>query len=165
MSKHFHKIYDNIEQKVIKFIKHEKAQLVLANKHFQKYEKWLLLIIWAGGIYFLSSQSLSFIASADVSIFVLRKIAHAFEFGFLAFLLFRIFSFGEKRHFVFNLILAFVFSVMYAIFDEYHQTQVAGRFGVYSDVLIDTLGSFIAVWLLYLFSHHKTYISPKNKKK
>jgi len=163
MSKHFHKFYDNIEHKIVKFIKHEKAQLVLANKHFQKYEKWVLLIIWAGGIYYLSSQQLSFLASPDFSIFILRKIAHAFEFGFLTFLLFRILNVAEKRHFVFDLFLAFMLTVLYSIFDEYHQTLVTGRHGVYSDVLIDSMGGVIAVWLLYLHAHHKTYILPKLK--
>lgn len=144
MKRHYHKIK-----------KHPQTQRVLQNKKFQKYEKWLLLIFWAGIIYFLSSRQLAFIAATDNWELWIRKLGHMFVFGILAFLIFRVLQYTEKRHVYWNLAWAFVFAVLYAISDEYHQSLVPGRFGTYQDVLIDTIGIIIATWLIYLYYHHE----------
>jgi len=156
MKKTYHKIKN-----------HPKTQKVLKHKTFQKYEKWLLLLVWAGAIYFLSSRQLGFIQVVDSWEILIRKLAHVFEFGVLTFFIFRILKSTEKRHIYWNILWAFIFTVLYAISDEYHQSMVPGRFGTYKDVLIDSLGVIVASWLIYLHYHHeklrKLKYAPKQK--
>jgi len=144
-----------LEKQITKFFKHEKTQLILANKKFQKYEKWILVLLWSAGIYFLSSRPLAFFVSIDYWEVWIRKLAHIFVFGVLTFLIFRILKYTEKRHIYWDLFWAFIFTVLYAISDEYHQTMVPGRYGTVQDVLIDSIGIFIASWLIYLHYHHE----------
>lgn len=47
-----------------------------------------------------------------------------------------------------TLALAFLLTVLYAISDEVHQTSVPGRTGSLVDVLIDTAGAALGLWLL-----------------
>ena len=60
-----------MQQKLKKIKNYPKTQKVLQNKKFQKYEKWVVLILWAVGIYFVSSQQLNdlFITIAYFDIF------------------------------------------------------------------------------------------------
>lgn len=79
----------------------------------------------------------------------LRKIAHASEYFILTFLLIialKNIGIDGLKIIVFVLILCF----LYACFDEYHQTLVYGRIGLFSDVLIDTLGG-ITYCIIYSF--------------
>lgn len=146
---------------------------------------WLLVIIWAGLIFFMSSmdtnesnvKSKSTIneivektveATNDLGITdkhpsknkmdqiieklnpPLRKVAHASEYFILTILiLIALKNSGivGKKIFILALILCF----LYACSDEYHQTFVIGRTGQFSDVLIDTIGSFTASILSALF--------------
>jgi VanZ family protein len=71
---------------------------------------------------------------------VLRKLAHAVEFGLL-FLLW-VFAFGSTRRRA--LVAAAVIAIGYAISDELHQTTVDGRVGSPVDVLIDATGVALA---------------------
>ena len=51
-------------------------------------------------------------------------------------------------------ILSFLFSVIYALSDEFHQTFVPGRDGNIVDVLIDSSGSLVGVLIssmIYFF--------------
>ncbi len=67
---------------------------------------------------------------------VLRKIAHAVEFGLLWFLWFRALGHAPA---------AAAIAIGYAITDELHQTTVEGRVGSPVDVLIDTAGVALAM--------------------
>ena len=51
----------------------------------------------------------------------------------------------------FNICIALLISVVYAISDEWHQTFIPGRSGEIRDVLIDTFGAFTGI-SLYVFS-------------
>jgi len=147
------KIYHKIK-------KHPQVKKIINNKKFQKHEKWFLVVFWAAGIFYLSSSPLDeFFWGFDAWEFIIRKLAHMFVFGVLFFLIFRYLSYTEKRNLHWNLLWAFIFSVLYGISDEYHQTLVPGRHGTATDVLIDTIGILIASWLVYYEYYHQ-----KNKK-
>ena len=76
-----------------------------------------------------------------------RKLAHATEYGLLAFLI--LLSLGtNKITLKRNILIVIVACFFYSLTDEYHQTFVSGRGGVFTDCLIDTLGAMIAS-LLY----------------
>lgn len=139
----------------IKIAKHEHVRRIITHRHFVTYEKYVSLILWLTAIYYLSSKSLNVFAAVDIWGVIIRKMAHMFEYAVLTALLFRILHQTEKRHAYWNLSWSFVFAVFYAVSDEYHQTLISGRHGVYTDVLIDAAGSLVAVWLLALSWKHK----------
>jgi len=106
---------------------------------------WVPVFVWAGFIFYLSSiPHLRFLQN-DVLDFVVRKIGHLGVFGILARLLARAFAestfWSWKRIFVCSLVTAF----LYACTDEYHQSYVADRHASPADVVIDTLGSWLAL--------------------
>lgn len=105
---------------------------------------YFLLLIWMGVIFYLSAQpDLKSEFSNQVD-FVLRKLAHITEYGILVFLAWRAVSdMGDKKDGKY-LVVAIVFSMLYAVSDEYHQLFVAGRVGSPVDVLIDSAGIAIA---------------------
>ena len=72
------------------------------------------------------------------------------EFGLLAILVFR----GLRGHGVRitrGLVFASVFSLIYAISDEYHQIFILGRSGKLSDAGIDSIGIIIALLTIWYF--------------
>ena len=76
--------------------------------------------------------------------FLLRKIAHAIEFGILAFLLYRAISASSRvmsgrKMIIYSSIIA----LFYAFSDEFHQLFVRGRHCSLKDVVIDGIGILI----------------------
>ena len=58
---------------------------------------------------------------------------------------------------------AFLICVLYAISDEIHQLFVPGRAGQVRDVLIDSSGSFLGIFLVMFFVRFLRKIRNKNK--
>ncbi|MDW3649909.1 MAG: VanZ family protein [Bacteroidia bacterium] len=139
----------------------------LNRKYF--FTHWLPLILWLSIIFFLSSQvkddtedtsglilgilqflgmKIEFIEQYHVHFYV-RKLAHFTEYFVLCILSFRLFSlnFPMKK----SLFLGWLFSVLYACSDEFHQTFVAGRGASVKDVLIDASGAAIAALCIAAF--------------
>jgi len=111
----------------------------------QKLKNWALVFLWAGIIFFFSSQPDLKSGLSNQWDFVLRKLAHITEYAILTFFLIRALKeYRLSRHRV--LFLAFTLALLYAISDEYHQTLVFGRQGAPRDVLIDSFGILLAVW-------------------
>ena len=79
---------------------------------------------------------------------VIRKLAHAVEYGFLAFLVFAVlFGFRDlPRKYTYVLPVMFVMGL--GIIDEKNQTMVSGRYGSWFDVCVDTIAAVIVVILL-----------------
>lgn len=93
--------------------------------------------------------------------FLIRKGAHMTEFGILAILLY--FLYGETRMAEYRYVCALLSAFLYACSDEFHQLFVAGRAGLFQDVLIDTLGAGIALLVVYgwvkVFEYRKASLS------
>jgi VanZ family protein len=103
---------------------------------------WLPVVLWATVIFALSSiPSLnSGLGTWDL---VLRKLAHATEYGLLAALLLR----ALTRPWT-----SFLVALAYAVSDEFHQHFVRGRAGTPRDVAVDAAG---ALFGLAVFSYVK----------
>ncbi len=100
---------------------------------------WLPVIAWAAIIFALSSiPSLS--TGLGVWDTLLRKGAHLTEYAILGSLLLRALGRGG---------LALAAGVAYAASDEFHQRFVRGRHGSPVDVLIDTVGVSLGIYLLH----------------
>ena len=100
---------------------------------------WLAVLLWLGVIYYFSSQPNLKSELEPIWDLIFRKIAHLAEFFVLAYLLYRsLSSNGLKGK---NLLLiSFFLSLTFAVFDEWHQSQVAGRSASPVDVLVDSVG-------------------------
>lgn len=136
---------------------------------------WVFLVLslfWMGLIFYFSAQSaeesaelstgtvdwllaydskrhvLQNLAGKGILEFVVRKLAHAAEYGILAvFLGLTIYSSKRwKRKWQLKTV---IFCCLYACSDEFHQLFVAGRSGQIRDVGIDTFGAVCAVLILW----------------
>lgn len=139
----------------------------------RKIIKLILLILWMSLIFMFSSQNGSdstetsslvskvlyvliefvFKGKYSLSEFVLkympiiRKLAHFSEYfilGVLAYL--NVIEYSNKKEYLY----AILFSVLYAISDEFHQLFVESRNGSIKDVLIDSLGVIIGVLICHM---------------
>lgn len=113
----------------------------------QKFKNIIFLysppIFWCFLIFYLSSQP-DLKVSEGIWDLILRKIGHITEYFVLVILVSRaisgsIFEINKK-----SLIIAALFSFLFAISDEYHQTFTHGRHGLPIDVGIDALGIILA---------------------
>ena len=114
---------------------------------------WLPVIVWAGLIFYFSGIP-DFKAGLDED-FILRKMAHVFEYFILTFFLRRAFkdtlNADVFRLFIYPVILSF----LYAVSDEFHQLFVPGRNGCARDVLIDGIGIFGLYIVIRIFTEEK----------
>lgn len=85
----------------------------------------------------------------------LRKVAHGVEYGILGFLSYMSLHTKKGHSLITSAVFAFAFSVLYAISDEIHQYFVPGRACKLTDVLIDSLGAFLVIFVTFLITKKK----------
>ena len=101
---------------------------------------WLPLLAWCSLIFILSSipNLKTDLGGWDL---ILRKIAHITEYAILYLLTLRAFdNTGPQQHGRKTILAAFIFAVLYACSDEFHQSFVPGRGPSVIDVGIDSIG-------------------------
>lgn len=109
---------------------------------------WLPLLAWMGMIFCFSAQPrLPRLPEPSLDA-LLKKGAHFGVYGLLAFWWWRALSRGRKTERI-TIGLAFVFTVLYAMSDEFHQSFVPGRRPSLKDVLIDAGGAAVAIGLIW----------------
>ncbi|OIP76278.1 MAG: hypothetical protein AUK09_02310 [Parcubacteria group bacterium CG2_30_36_38] len=102
------------------------------------------LILWPALIFYLSSIPE---LKSGLPLFwdlIFRKLAHITEYLILFFLWFQVLDLPFKR----RLVLAFIFSLLYAVSDEYHQSFIFGREGCLRDVGFDSLGILAGYFIM-----------------
>ena len=133
-----------------------------------------LAIIWMGVIFYMSNQPASissihsgntiniisklpiignimdYLTSINIGEFIVRKCAHMTEYAILTFLLYK--TFVHKQN---PLIKSFLFTVLYACSDEFHQLFIPGRAGQIRDVCIDSTGALIMILIIYFILKRK----------
>lgn len=82
--------------------------------------------------------------------FFVRKTAHFLEYFILGVLSFLVTYTFDKYRFIYRVITAFLFCVVYSVSDEIHQYFVPGRACRIGDIFIDSIGSFFAVFILLI---------------
>ena len=109
-----------------------------------------------GIIFYLSGQPGLMLVkeSADVDAIV-RKFGHLFEFGFLAFLFYRIAAHRCGLSMAKAAVAGAFFSLVYAASDEYHQTFTYMRQGTVRDWCYDAAGVVIFLLVFYLAKEQK----------
>ena len=96
-------------------------------------------------------------------ILLIRKCAHMFEYfclGCSTFLFTGELLWRTEKRLGKTAAIAFLWCFLYACSDEWHQKYVPGRAGVFTDVLIDSIGVVCAVLLLCLI----TWLSARKKR-
>lgn len=136
-------------------------------KFWRRYWK---VIVWAGVIFFLSSFQTTPSPQDTILNFLLKKTAHVVEYAILYWLTFEAVNFdgpdfwtetteASKRHMGFNYLGPFIFVLLYAIFDEIHQSFVPNRHARWYDVAIfDFLGIMLIIWKIKLKTRHSLRI-------
>lgn len=116
---------------------------------------WLILIFVLSNMNAKSSGNLShgIINVLGITInngeYLIRKLAHAFEFFILGILVFRI----TKGKFI-----SLFIPILYACLDEFHQFFIPGRFMYIGDIVIDSTGIMFAFILYRYFLYlHRVY--------
>lgn len=103
---------------------------------------WVPVIIWAGIIFALSSTP-SF--PDEVSMFAkFDKLIHAIEYAGLSFLLARALKQSPQQKISRNFrVLAIIFTILYGISDEFHQSFVPLRDPSMVDLIADSIGAVL----------------------
>ena len=116
--------------------------------------RWGPVILWAVIIFTISSIPTLPKSKIIWWDFILKKTAHVVEYAILSFLLIRGLTntassqLFPKKVKPYALIIAFIFAVIYAFSDEFHQSFVPGRTSKLRDVGFDTLGSLISLYII-----------------
>lgn len=130
-------------------------------------------LVWMGVIFYMSNQPavvssnqsgeiikilsnlpiignvVNYMVEIDVAQFIIRKCAHMFSYCMLAVLWFMAIYDESKR--VRNVVLiSFAISVIYACTDEFHQLFIPGRSGEIRDVMVDSIGAMIGLFIVVL---------------
>lgn len=120
---------------------------------------WLPPLAWMAIIFYLSSQPRFTATGEPLEDFLIFKILHMCEYGLLAGLLFNALYNTFTHHVMSAIRLAGIISITYAASDELHQMYVPTRSGTVRDVLIDTVGILIVLYVIF-----KTFHKPKSSK-
>lgn len=114
---------------------------------FNQIKKIIPAILWAGMIFYFSSIPDLRSGLPDIFDIVLRKIAHAGEFGILAILIARGLGVNNKKTY---LKAAFA-AILYAVSDEIHQSFVPGRVASPIDISIDSFGAILGLIIFFKY--------------
>lgn len=101
----------------------------------------LATILWAGLIFYLSSIPDLRSGLPTLQDLILRKLAHVFVFFIFTYLLAHSLNSTQRPYLLFVIMAA----VLYAFIDEFHQLNVVGRQGSSTDILVDSVGIFLAI--------------------
>lgn len=101
---------------------------------------WLPVGLWMGLIFYLSAQPDLPHPESGWADLLVSSAGHMFVFGVLAVLWARALD-GRRR----ALVLAFTFTLIYALLDEFHQSFVPGRHADPLDLVCDGAGAALAL--------------------
>ncbi len=115
---------------------------------------WLLVIVDAAFIFWLSSMSRPLPFLPDLQKYQFDKLLHVIEYGLFGWLLIRaLFLSFPKKPFKILVTAAFFLGLFYGLSDEWHQSFVPARNSSLWDLAADATGVFfgITLWLKQKF--------------
>jgi len=113
--------------------------------------KWIPALIVMGIIFLFSSQPSKNLPDFGLIDTLMKKGGHMLGYGLLAFSYWFSFDWERKKR-----SLVWLFALLYAMTDEFHQSFVSGRHPSMWDVLIfDNLGALISLWVTGLVIKQK----------
>lgn len=119
----------------------------------QKREKyylklWLPPIIWAAVIFLFSSYPTVATTEIKWQDFIVKKTFHIFEYAVFTMLFFRALKESgveKKKAGIYSIAAA----LLYGITDEFHQSFTPGRDSKARDVVFDTIGGLLAIYVIW----------------
>ena len=110
-------------------------------------KRWIPSLIVMAVIFLFSSRSANELPYFDWADQLVKKSGHAVGYGLLAYSY--LYALGENRK---RYGLAWMFSILFAITDEIHQSFVPGRHPSPLDVMLfDNFGALVALSLTYYY--------------
>lgn len=103
--------------------------------------RYIPAILWMCFIFYLSSGPTTAITGTSVQRFLILKSFHLVEYAVL-YLLLNFAGFSSKK----SILIAY----LYALSDEFHQSFIPGRTGLFRDTFIDLLGIILAYIIIFL---------------
>lgn len=95
--------------------------------------------------------------------FPIRKLAHFSAYFVLGVLSWLTFISYRKINYKLRCVFSFVWCILFAVSDEFHQYYVPGRSCEFRDVIIDSSGALLAIVIISLYSVFSKKIYPKIK--
>jgi VanZ family protein len=109
---------------------------------------WIPPICWAFLIFGFSSRSLPSTSQIFWKDFIVKKSAHIIEYAIFSSMLYRAFrNSGISK--INSGIFAITLAIIYASTDEFHQSFIPGREPRLRDVIFDTIGASLAIYLIW----------------
>lgn len=113
--------------------------------------KWIPALLVMGTIFWFSSQPGDALPDFDWADRIVKKGGHMFGYGLLAFWVWYALGLKAKKRWQ-----AWLFAVLYAATDEFHQSFVPYRGASVWDVLVfDNLGALLSLWIMERFTRQK----------
>ena len=107
---------------------------------------WIPALWIMSVIFWFSSQPSSDLPNFDWADRAIKKGGHILGYALLTWSFWRALDFQLNNRW-----LAWLFAILYAITDEYHQSFVTGRYPSVTDVLVfDNLGALLCLWITNL---------------
>ena len=131
------------------------------SKSVLKYLEIIPVLVWLAWIFVFSSEPFYVYSDPVAKGFwnVLKQdwqsmLFHVIEYAILAFLIVRgVLKLNYRFNFKKIMLWTFVFCVIYAFLDEFHQRFVPGRTPSLADILFDIIGAGIGIWLQNYFRY------------
>ena len=109
---------------------------------------WLPVILWAAMIFTFSANPTTPTSEIHWQDFIIKKTLHILFYGIFATLLYRAFrtsQVGKSKAGYISIIIA----LLYGVTDEIHQSFTPGRMPRVYDVVFDTIGAILAVFVIW----------------
>ena len=109
---------------------------------------WAPVFVWALFIFSFSSLPANPVTEIHWKDFLFKKSLHITFYGILTVLIYRSFrqsKVAKKTAAVYSVL----FTILYGVSDEFHQSLTPGRDPQMRDVIFDTLGRVLTVYLLW----------------
>ncbi len=116
----------------------------------KKIWKWLPALLAMVIIFWFSSQPNDKLPNFNWADAIFKKSGHMIGYAVLAFCYWRALDMDKNKRW-----LAWLFAILFALTDEYHQSFTAGRHPSIWDVLIfDNSGALVSLWLANKYGRH-----------
>ena len=117
----------------------------------KRIQHWIPAILMMGIIFCFSSQTADKLPVFSWADAIVKKSGHVVGYALLAYSYWYALDIDKNKRWV-----AWLFVILYALTDEFHQSYVPGRHPSILDVLIfDNFGALISLWLANKFTKQK----------
>ena len=108
---------------------------------------WVPVVLWLFLIFIVSNRSVSITSEFFWQDFIVKKLAHIIEYAILSTFFYRALL-GEGVDKKKAGIWAVILTTIYGASDEFHQSFIPGRQSRVRDIVVDSFGAGLAIYLI-----------------